>query len=64
MIIDIMKGILNLTGCPKVGVTFEAPGIGLIYQHIPKPFGVVNPHTHWFCVMYDNACQVNNDPTE
>ena len=52
------------TGCPKVHANFEIAGIGLICYRIPKPFDVVNPHTRWFYFMYDNACQVNNDPTE
>ena len=46
------------TVCPKVRVNFEAPSICPICWPILKPFGMLNPHINWFCLVYDKACHV------
>ena len=43
---------------PKVRVNFEVASICPICWPIPKPFGKLNPHIDWFCLVYDKACHV------
>ena len=52
------------TGCPKVHGSFEVPVISLICWPIMKPFGMLNHHTDWFGLVYNNLSHVLLTPHE